>query len=335
VLSSRWIAPAALSLFAVACRDIPPEPDVVWEAGVDAFDATPNIDAPRDTIPDVDANPYDAPPSIVTPDGGMVGRLHFAVFGDVRPNNPNDTANYPSGVIGSVMQGIADLGAQFAVASGDYMFAYTSDVANAQIDLLLHAESNFGGVVFHALGNHECNTATMGNCPNGDETGNILAFHARLAPQSTTPYYDWVIHTSEGDAHFVATAPNAWSNAQSQWLDTALAQPARYVFVIAHEPPTSSGLPAGSMAIEAAIAARTGGVTLRLYGHTHDYRHIGGNAVISGNAGAPLGGFGGFYGFLIVDQLASGDITVTSYEIGTPPLVNEMWSVHPDGSVAF
>jgi hypothetical protein len=113
-----------------------------------------------------------------------------------------------------------------------------------------------------------------------------------------------------------------------------LAVDARYTFVIAHEPPTAPDLPAGTMPIEMALTARPGGVTLRLYGHTHDYRRIATNALIAGNAGAPLAGTTDYFGFVVVEQQSTGDVQVTAYEAGQPAIAHSVWRVHPDGSMA-
>src|SRR5262245_2387202 len=95
--------------------------------------------------------------------------LKFAVFGDVRPANLNATADYPTAVITAVFTQAQALGAQFAVGTGDYMFAKTAAAVDAQVALLLQAESNFKGPVYHDLGNHECTGYTDSNCPAGNE----------------------------------------------------------------------------------------------------------------------------------------------------------------------
>jgi hypothetical protein len=307
-----------------------PNVTVCPDAGHGFWDGGPRRDS--GPIPDTGMTTTDAGPVLsIGPGGGTVDRLRFGMFGDVRPANMDQTAGYPTTVIDSVMDGLLALGAQFVVASGDYMFATNGTAANAQLDLLLSAEGRYGGHVFHTLGNHECNGFTASNCPLGNETANIQAFHARLASAYATPYYDWMIHTTAGDAHFIATAPNAWSTAQQAWLTAALAQPALYTFVIAHEPANENTAP-GSTAIESAIAARTGGVTLRLYGHTHEYRHLQDNAIIAGNAGAPLS-FGGFFGFVTIEQRADLNIIVTAYQIGDPPMVQDSFVLSPGGTL--
>jgi hypothetical protein len=293
----------------------------------------PPMDVPAPPM-DVPAPRMDATTSdgAVGPLGGAVSRLRFGVFGDVRPPSENQTTLYPTAIVTAVMDGIASAGAQFAVANGDYMFASTNAAASAQVSLLLGAESRFPGHVFHSMGNHECNGASASNCPAGTETQQIQVYRSRLAPAYGTPYFDWVVRTDLGDAHFIAAAPNAWSPAQQAWFTAALAQPARYTVVIAHEPPGRREAP-GSVAIEDAIRARPGGVTLRLYGHTHEYRHQSANAVIVGNAGAPLASATGTYGFVVVEQRADGDLVVTAYNIGRPAMVADSFVLTPAGSL--
>ncbi len=307
-------------------------PDPGWDAGAQDL-GDPGVDAVR--LPDVTMT-WHAPDggAYVGPHGGSVDLLRFAAFGDVRPPNQDDTANYPSAIVASVMDGIATLGVPFAVASGDYMFAATRNEAgvNAQLDLLLAAESRYAGRVFHALGNHECTGATASNCPLGNETPNVRAFHDRLASDYPMPWFDFVVQTSRGDAHFIATAPNAWGPQQAAWLASALQQPALYTIVIAHEEPGPSQGP-GSLPIEDAIRARPGGVTLRIYGHSHTYDHPAANAVVTGNGGAPLSNGRGAYGFVGVVQREDANLVVTAYEIGTPPMVADSFVLTPGGAL--
>jgi hypothetical protein len=101
--------------------------------------------------------------------------------------------------------------------------------------------------------------------------------------------------------------------------------------VLAHEPPGRDA--PGTAAIESAICARVGGVTLRLYGHTHEYQHNETNAIIAGNAGAPLS-FGAVYGFVVVEQRADGNVIVTAYELGRPSTIVDSFVLTPAGAPA-
>ncbi|TAK32428.1 MAG: hypothetical protein EPO40_02590 [Myxococcaceae bacterium] len=66
-----------------------------------------------------------------------------------------------------------------------------------------------------------------------------------------------------------------------------LARPALCTIIVAHEPPDAREAP-GTMPIEAQLAMRPGGVTMRLYGHYHEFSHRPAKLFITGNAGAPL-----------------------------------------------
>jgi hypothetical protein len=160
----------------------------------------------------------------------------------------------------------------------------------------------------------------------------VRRYHDRLARAYPSPWYDFVVATGLGDAHFVVTAPNAWGPSQAAWLPAALAQEARYTIVVAHEPPGPREAP-GSAAIESAIAARPGGVTLRLYGHSHLYEHPHPNAIITGNAGAPLSSFAGCYGFAGIAQRDDGNLVVTAYDVGRPPMVVDSFVLTPGGTL--
>jgi hypothetical protein len=336
-LSSIHVA-LVLATTVLACGSTVVLPADAGGPGSDAdiTDATTSDDAASDAASDA-SEACDGGDASDASDGG--GLLRFAVFGDVRPPNFDDTANYPTMVVDAVMDAIQAQGAQFAVGTGDYMFAYdnSASAANAQLDLLLAAERRFSGRVYHAMGNHECTTASTSNCPTGNESTLVQAFHTRLIPDRAAPYYDWTTPTPLGDAHFVVTAPNAWSDAQAAWLTTALAASGvRYTFVIAHEPPTSTTVPPGTAPIEMAMNASASPVTLRLYGHVHYYRHMGTNVIVVGNGGAPLSGTsaGAVFGFTIVEQRADGDVVITAYELGSPPTVLESFVLHPDGTAS-
>ena len=298
--------------------------DVTFAVDVASDDAN---DAAADAVV-ADAAPADAGAPI-GPHGGSVDRLRFAVFGDIRPPYPDQNSAYPQMIVGEVMSSINESNVQFAVATGDYMNAnFCSNCVDTQLNYLATAESMFDGHVFHAMGNHECATVTAYNCQNENETVNVRTFRTRFLPDYEHTYYDWVVRTSAGDAHFIATAPNAWNSAQATWLTNALAQPAAYTFVIAHEPPNDPG--PGTRAIEDAMALRPGGISMRFYGHVHEYSRVGFNGTITGNAGAPLSG-SNYYGFVVVEQRADGNLVVNGYEAGHPAIVHDSFVVQPDG----
>ncbi len=243
------------------------------------------------------------------------GTFRFAVFGDVRPRNPDDTANYPTAIITSLFQQIAAQSPQLVVGTGDYMFASTTNDSGVQTQLgdLLGAEQAFGGPIYHAMGNHECTGATASNCPNGNETANVRAFMSKLVPAGTTqPYYRVDVDTGAGTAKLVFVAANAWSQAQADWLEAQLSDPTAYTFVVRHEAASITETN-GAVASEAIVQKHP--LTLELLGHTHRYEKVDERHIISGNAGAPLSG--GHYGFVLVDLLTNGNLSVSEIDQAT------------------
>src|SRR5207248_8875749 len=64
---------------------------------------------------------------LVDAGGGSISELRFAIVGDTRPPSPDDTANYPTPIITKIWQDIENESPrpEFAVSTGDYMFAST------------------------------------------------------------------------------------------------------------------------------------------------------------------------------------------------------------------
>jgi predicted phosphodiesterase len=257
--------------------------------------------------------------------------LTFAVFGDSRPPNENDTANYPSAILSSIFSGIQASGAQFVVGTGDYMYAGTASAVDAQMQLYLAAQASYtNGPVYHTMGNHECNGYTDSNCPNGNETANVQAFMSKLVPSgTTTPYYRVDVDTPGGNAKLLFVAANAWSAAQQSWLSAQLADPTTYTFVVRHEPSSENTAP-GVTPSDALLQGAA--VTLVLYGHSHEYRRLNTQHVISGNGGAPLSR-GSHYGYLIVQQKADGNLVVTEYDQASGQPV-DTFTITPEGKSA-
>ncbi len=241
--------------------------------------------------------------------------LRFAVFGDVRPAQPNDTAHYPTAIATALFQQIAARAPSFVVGTGDYMFVSSSNNQGVldQLGALKSAEQAYAGPIYHALGNHECTGATASNCPLGGETANMRGFMDMLVPAGTsTPYYRVDGATPRGAAKVVLVAANAWSDAQAAWLEAQLAEPTAYTFVVRHEAPSVSET-AGAAASEAIIAKHP--LTLELLGHWHRYEKLDDKHVVSGNAGAPLSG--GSYGFVLVDLSTNGNLAVSEIDQAT------------------
>jgi hypothetical protein len=273
----------------------------------------------------------DAKPPIgsVGPTGGNVDRLAFGVFGDCRPANLNQSTAFPTATANAIFKQMHASYSQFAIGTGDYMYADNATDVNKQLATMMSAESNFGKTIFHAMGNHECDGYTNSNCPNATETPNVTAFMTGLNNHYfTNPYYEISVMTAAGEAKFIYIAANAWSTAQATWLTNALSRKTKYTFVIRHEPSYGTGLNAPGTSPSDTILAAPGvpPATLYLYGHTHTYEKLSANAVVVGNAGAPMPAY---FGWLYVEQREDGNIQVWSRNVDGS--VADVWAVDPNG----
>jgi len=283
-----------------------------------------------------------APPTgSVGPTGGTVSRLYFAVVGDTRPANVDDTSGYPTAIITKIFQDLASMSPRptFGVSTGDYMFATPGNgTAAPQLNLYLQARASFTNPMFPAMGNHECNGYTASNCGSGNTDGvteNYTAFLTQLlAPvQQTSPYYSINVSGTGGawTAKFVFVAGNAWDSAQSSWLTSTLAVTTTYTFIMRHESASANTAP-GVTPSEAIMAKYP--YTLAIVGHTHTYEKSGMKEVIFGNGGAPLSGSGN-YGFGLIQQRADNAIQVDMLDYSTmQPDTSFEFAVNPDGSAA-
>jgi hypothetical protein len=287
----------------------------------------------------IDAGP--PPTGTVGTTGGTVSRLYFAVVGDTRPPNVDDTSGYPTAIITKIFQDMASMSPRptFGVSTGDYMFATPGNgTAAPQLSLYLQARASFTNTMFPAMGNHECNGYTASNCGSGNTDGvteNYTAFLTQLlAPvQQTNPYYAINVNGTGGawTAKFVFIAGNAWDGAQSSWLTTTLAQTTTYTFIVRHESASANTAP-GVTPSEAIMAKYP--YTLAIVGHTHTYEKSGAKEVIFGNGGAPLTGSGD-YGFGLVQQRADNTIQVDMLDYSTmQPDTKFEFALNPDGTAA-
>jgi hypothetical protein len=278
--------------------------------------------------------------SVTGTTGGMLDTLSFAIVGDTRPPNEDDTAGYPTAIITKIWQDVeaASPRPAFAVTTGDYMFANTTgNQQDPQLKLYLGARAAFSGVTFPAMGNHECTGATASNCGTGNTNGlttNYTVFLSEmLKPLGLTlPYYTVnVSSTTPGawTAKIVYIAANAWDATQSSWLDGELAKPTTYTFVVRHESSETSGV-TGVTDSDPIIAKYP--YTLKIVGHSHTYQYRqSSREVIVGNGGAPLTG-GVNYGYVIAQQRASdGAIVFQSYDYMSNAVV-QTFAVKADGT---
>jgi hypothetical protein len=274
--------------------------------------------------------PLDAPQRQgAGPGGGLLGQLVFGVVGDTRPVNVDDTANYPTAVVGQIWTDVqaASPHPAFAISTGDYMQASTTGWQQGpQLEAYLGTRAVFDGVVYAAMGNHECNGDTQSNCGPGTELGETRNYTEYLAKLVTPigesrPYFveRFAATDHSWTAKLVFIAANAWSAAQGAWLDTTLGEPTTYTFVVRHEPSASFHAP-GVIPSDTIIARHPH--TLLIFGHTHTYEHLAGEpAIIVGNGGAPLSSDVD-YGYVVVARQPSGNIAVTSYEYATNTVID-------------
>jgi hypothetical protein len=269
--------------------------------------------------------------------------LSFAIVGDTRPPNEDDTSGYPTAVISKIWQNIqaASPRPAFAITTGDYMFAspsHTPGTQMAQLNLYMGARNAFSNVVFPAMGNHECDGATADNCyacgsacnnVSGSciggvcQTPNFTAFQSKmLAPiGESLPYYTINVKSTSNawTAKFVFIACNMWSPTQASWLSSALSTPTTYTFVVRHEGTIANTAPClsgtGSNNADTIIGQHP--YTLLIAGHTHTYGYYASEKqVVVGNGGAPLSGSVN-YGYVIARQQSNGSIQFTEYDYAT------------------
>jgi Calcineurin-like phosphoesterase len=268
--------------------------------------------------------------------GGVLTDLRFAVVGDTRPATVDDTAHYPVDIVTTIWTAVQSAQPQFAITTGDYMFASTNGIEQLpQLDLYLGARSNFDGVVYPALGNHECTSATTSNCGDGNADGEPANYHAYidrlLAPiGETKPYFIERFAAADGtwSAKFVFVAANSWSATQAAWLDAVLSQSTTYTFVVRHEPHEATAAP-GVPPSNTIILKHP--LTLLAVGHIHTYRHdADSHELLVGNGGAPLS-TAVDYGYTIVARRVDGSLVVDSYDYLTKVIIDE-FAIAPDGT---
>lgn len=268
---------------------------------------------------------FDAGPPVkasVGADGGTTDRLVFAAVGDTRPPFIDDTKGYPTATIDAIYTKIAALAPAFVVSTGDYIFANPfGSQAAAQFPLYLAARAKYSGVLFPALGNHECLGNEGSNCGAGTLAGtpnNYSEFVKSLLTPigKTEPYYSVRVDATDGSwtSKLVFVAANAWTQAQADWLDQTLAVPTTYTFVMRHEPKAATKAP-GTSPSEAIMAKHP--YTLAIVGHTHTHERTHPKEVIFGNGGAPLTAGQTMYGFGMLTQRHDGAIQVDVIDVAT------------------
>jgi hypothetical protein len=277
-------------------------------------------------------------PSPTLPPVSM-SNLVFGAWGDVRPANPDDTANFPDKIISAIFAGLQAQGITYTINAGDHCFQTDTNSGAACHDQFVNhfmpdMRANYSGTLIPTMGNHEgCGyfADTTGNCTSWT-SGLVHDFLVDVVQpttgQSAYPYYSVLVHGSWGTAKFIHVAANAWTNAQNTWLTSTLNVPTTYTFGVRHEPASDNRAP-GVDPSEALYSSHhsSGTLTLSITGHTHLIQLPGGTQpygdpygstqayeIILGNAGAPLDA-GPYYGFAVMQRrLSDGAIVTQAYK---------------------
>jgi hypothetical protein len=252
--------------------------------------------------------------------GGTVDHLFFAVVGDTRPGNIDDTTNYPTAIIDKIYQDLQAMSPrpQFVVTTGDYMYANTTaNTAQPQMNLYTTAKGAYSGTVFASMGNHECDGFTADNCTSLSQSQNIQAFMSGLVTPlgKSLPYYTINIDATDGSwtAKLINVACNYWSSTQQTWLQQQLATTTTYTILMRHEPASATTGPCVNAAEQLMTQYP---YNLSLVGHTHTFS-LSGKEVIVGNGGAPQTAVP--YGYATVERLSTGwQIKQYDYSSGLP-----------------
>jgi Calcineurin-like phosphoesterase len=275
------------------------------------------------------------PDATGTGSNGTLSSLVFAVIGDTRPSIPDDTNGYPTAIIDKIFTDIVaeSPAPQFVVGTGDYMFSLGFD-PQPQLDLYMKARSAYAGPFYPAMGNHECNSFTDGNCANGSNTINLTDFETTMLGPigETLPYYSRTFTAVDGSwtAKLVFVACNAWDATQGTWLAGQLAMPATYTFVVRHE--GVADMP-GTPCPDSQPPIDANPLTLLIVGHTHEYAHDGSDKeIINGIGGAPLTS-GTNYGYTMISRNADGTLTVTTKDYMSGSAIDS-FSIQPNGDGA-
>jgi hypothetical protein len=307
------------------------------------------------------------PPTLPSPTLTPISmsNLVFAAFGDIRPAQPDDTANYPDSIISQIFGDMQAKGITLAVDAGDHCFQQSissGGAGHAQfVKFMADKNAHYSGTLLPNMGNHEgCGTfaATAGNCTSWS-TGLVHDFLVDVVQpstgQSSSPYYSVAVYGTWGTAKIVHVAANAWTSAQNTWLSSTLDVATDYTFVIRHEPFSDARAP-GVNPSETLYQSHynAGTLTLSITGHTHLIQLPNGTQpygdpygatqpyeVILGNAGAPLDA-GPYYGYAILQRrLSDGAMVTQAYESiasdGVTSLNNAAdpsyrFAVNPNGS---
>lgn len=267
-----------------------------------------------------------------------MNELVFGIVGDTRPAMIEGTASYPTAIVTKIWKGVESHHPPFTVTTGDYLFATAwGSQAAPQLDKYLTAAAEYTGLRLPALGNHECTGATNSNCGPKNVDGmpkNYTTYlNMMLAPLGLSePYFAFHVADVNDNwtAKFVFIAANAWDVTQAAWLQTEMAKPTTYTFVIRHEPVAADTAP-GVKPSETILGKFP--VTIRLVGHTHTYVHKEATReLVVGNGGAPLSS-NVPYGYVIARRRPDDAIEFRAFDYSTGKVFST-FAVNADGSPA-
>lgn len=263
--------------------------------------------------------------------GGYLETLSFAITGDTRPPNSDDTAGYPTAIINTIWQDIQNFSPRpaFALTTGEYMDASpTGTQAAPQMSLYLTARAKFSNPVFYTLSNFECDgnvadncgtpcTSSTGSCPTPNYSSFMNSMIAAI--NQTLPYYSFTVKSNTGawTTKFIVVACNAWSTTQSNWFNATLAVPTTYTFVVSHYPTSVTTAPCMAASPSVPTIMSRYPYNLFITGHTNTYAYYASQKqVVVGNGGAPLSGSVN-YGYAIITLLPSGQFQLDEYDYST------------------
>ena len=263
-------------------------------------------------------------------EGGTVQRLWFALTGDTRPGECDDTQHYPAPVIDQIARSMKALHVQFGLDLGDHMFVCNGSASEAKIQMGEYMGALAGGpqTFWMTMGNHECgHLREWGVClPGLGADANYDVYMSAL--KRPLPWYFTDVKTSQELDRFVFVADDAWCREQADWLEATLTDAdthARYTIISRHHPMDGSRM--GRHPVVQAILRHK--YSLLLTAHLHTYRHdpdsLGGRAVIVGVGGGPSDSPPGFATVL---QNKDGTLSFVMRDIEGNP-VGEPWSVTP------
>jgi len=264
----------------------------------------------------------------VGPNGGRVDLLDFVLTGDTRPGHCNDTANYPSAILKTIVKEMGKLNPHFGLDLGDHMFACRQDeaAARAQMNLYVQGLAGFPAIFFMTMGNHECENGKDCSTNQGDVNYVQYMRALRDVSKKDLPYYSLNIETRLGRVALVVVADKYFDSTAQAWLERTLTEAdarAKYTIVAKHYPLTGSRQ--GPPGVANLIKSHK--YSLILTAHNHNYFHerveYAGRHVICGLGGANPS----HTGFCRVTQAADGQFKFTRYDIDGNP--GDTWAVGP------